>query len=262
MQVKLERGKGLYGPEEVLLEKDDNLIGETPFAKRGYGVAPFLPEKEQGALRSGIGDLIERCLREVEGAHLTGFAPGKYHTFVDDALHAQFVEKIRHGFPPSWFPLPFGLVTKRISEICGVALQLKNPLTKAELFCVRVVRPASRDFNPPHRDVWLDRLRNAVNIYVPISGSNEKSSLTLVPGSHLWKESEIERTRQGAVVHGVVYTVPAVTGAKRRVRMIRPNPGPQEVLVFSPYLIHGGAANKNTDATRVSLEIRFWRRES
>ena len=39
----------------------------------------------------------------------------------------------------------------------------------------------------------------------------------------------------------------------------RPNPGLNEVLVFSPYLIHGGAFNQQTDATRVSLEMRFWR---
>ncbi len=31
------------------------------------------------------------------------------------------------------------------------------------------------------------------------------------------------------------------------------------MLLFSPYLIHGGAANREPDRTRVSLEMRFWR---
>jgi ectoine hydroxylase-related dioxygenase (phytanoyl-CoA dioxygenase family) len=41
--------------------------------------------------------------------------------------------------------------------------------------------------------------------------------------------------------------------------MIRPNPGPSEVLVFSPYLVHGGGKNFGS-CTRVSLEMRFFRR--
>jgi ectoine hydroxylase-related dioxygenase (phytanoyl-CoA dioxygenase family) len=41
--------------------------------------------------------------------------------------------------------------------------------------------------------------------------------------------------------------------------MIRPNPSENEVLVFSPYLVHGGGYNTNIDITRISLEMRFWK---
>lgn len=34
--------------------------------------------------------------------------------------------------------------------------------------------------------------------------------------------------------------------------------GPAEVLVFSPCLLHGAAANHNADATHTALEMRFW----
>ena len=44
----------------------------------------------------------------------------------------------------------------------------------------------------------------------------------------------------------------------RRPDIIRLDPGPGEVPVFAPYLLHGSAANLNDDATRVSLEMRFW----
>jgi ectoine hydroxylase-related dioxygenase (phytanoyl-CoA dioxygenase family) len=50
-----------------------------------------------------------------------------------------------------------------------------------------------------------------------------------------------------------------VVGAAYPLRLERPNPGPNEVMVFSPYLIHGGAFNQQPDHTRVSLEMRFWR---
>jgi len=39
--------------------------------------------------------------------------------------------------------------------------------------------------------------------------------------------------------------------------MIRPNPSINEILVFSPYLIHGCSDNHNEHMTRMSLEIRF-----
>ena len=57
----------------------------------------------------------------------------------------------------------------------------------------------------------------------------------------------------------MTFTVPSVVGAAFPLTLERPNPGPNEVLVFSPYLIHGGGFNQQVDRTRVSLEMRFWR---
>ena len=73
------------------------------------------------------------------------------------------------------------------------------------------------------------------------------------------KESQILRTSSGAKIDGVKYTVPcALTVDTQSIKMITPNPQPNEVMIFSPYLIHGGAMNMNHDKTRVSLEMRFW----
>ena len=157
-------------------------------------------------------------------------------------------------------PIPAGVISDRIGEILGTPVSTTPPHREfPEHFCFRVVRPRSRDNNPPHRDVWLDRLRHAVNIYVPLAGSSSRSSLPLVRGSHRWSESAIERTVEGARINGIVYTVPSVVGAEAPLALERPDPGPNEVLVFSPYLIHGGAFNQQADRTRVSLEMRFWR---
>jgi ectoine hydroxylase-related dioxygenase (phytanoyl-CoA dioxygenase family) len=94
---------------------------------------------------------------------------------------------------------------------------------------------------------------------MPFAGSTPRSSLPLVRGSHRWQEAEIERTVEGARVNGMTFTVPSVVGAAHPLVLERPNPALNEVLVFSPYLIHGGAFNQQADRTRVSLEMRFWR---
>ena len=56
---------------------------------------------------------------------------------------------------------------------------------------------------------------------------------------------------------GKKYSVDAVVASKRPLSMICPNPGIDEMLLFSPYIIHGCSSNGNTDQTRMSLEIRF-----
>jgi len=58
-------------------------------------------------------------------------------------------------------------------------------------------------------------------------------------------------------VNGASYTIPAVVGAKRPLDVVRPNPTSDQVLVFSPYLIHGGAVNFDEAQTRISVEMRF-----
>ena len=63
------------------------------------------------------------------------------------------------------------------------------------------------------------------------------------------------RARQRDGLHGAVGRRRGASAHAGAARIPRPN----EVLVFSPYLIHGGAFNQQTDRTRVSLEMRFWR---
>lgn len=253
-------GPTAAGGDEVLLDRDDDLTRATPWAERGYAVAPFLDVAAGAALVGGVTDIIAEYMR-TEGVSVgSGFALERYHEFVDDEAHARVIAHVRRCFPVERLPVARGLIEGRVSEVLGVPVTADSPHLGEAVFCVRVVRPGSPDNNPPHRDVWLDRLRDAVNIYAPIAGSDRLSSLPLVPGSHRWRESEIERTSAGAKIGGLGYTVPAVTGSSRPLAFVRPDPAPGEVLVFSPYLIHGGALNRNRDRTRCSLEMRFWRR--
>ncbi len=255
-------GETAWGDDRVLLLEDDNLVAGCAWMPAGYTIEPFLAEPEFGILAAGLREIVADCLRKVGVTPPHDFRLEDYHRIVETTeRHLAVAELIRGAFPIDRFPIDSALVSDRVSDILGVPVGLVHPEGAfPEHFCIRIVRPDSRDSNPPHRDVWLDRLRHAVNIYAPLVGSNPRSSLSLVAGSHLWKESEIERTTTGATVGSMSYTVPSVVGAKHRLLMIRPDPGPNEVLLFSPYLVHGGAVNLNTDVTRVSLEMRFWRR--
>jgi hypothetical protein len=251
----------LIGPEVILLQGDDDLTAGRPWSKEGYTVAPFLSRDEGLALREGIRGHLAGLLRSLGVALPEPFQLEDYHRCVDsDALHEEVIRRTRGGFPVGELPVDVRRLEDRVSELCGVPVRVLEREQVPAHFWMRIVRPLSGDNNPPHRDVWLPWLRSAINIYVPIAGSDASSSLTLVPGSHRWKESDLVRTAEGARVRGVRYSVPAVLGARYPLTMIRPDPGPDEVLVFSPYLVHGGARNLNLDCTRVSLEMRFARR--
>ena len=252
-------GGVVRGTGDVLLAADDDVTAGCAWADAGFTVVPFLETDDQQKMKAGFTALIRE---EVEKLGVTvdeAFTPGRYHEYVDtDEVHVRVIETTRHGFPVHCLPFSLARVEALVSEICGRPLTSRGSNMPSHSFYLRIVRPRSADNNPPHRDVYLDRLRNAVNLYLPVSGSTEKSSLPLLPGSHLWPESVIERTADGARVDGVEFAVPAVTATDTLFAMVRPNPAEGEVLLFSPYLIHGGARNLNEDETRVSLEMRFW----
>ena len=255
------RGATVWGDDRVLVEEDDNLVAAAPWAADGFTIAPFLPPDAFRALCDGVRGIIIDCIRQTGLEVPDHLDLARYHEIVTtDHAHQAVADLTRRCFPVTRLSLPVAAIERRISEIVGIGVTCVPPHTEfPPHFCVRVVRPRSGDNNPPHRDVWLDRLRHAINIYAPLAGSSAQSSLPLVPGSHLWRESDIERTADGALVNDIVYTVPCVVSARKPLTLVRPDPAPNEVLVFSPYLIHGGAFNQQTARTRVSLEMRFWR---
>lgn len=257
IEFKIE-GDVFYGDKKVLLLSDDNLIKNQLWDLNGYSIFPFLDNESYSDLVIGVTKIV----RNLAGINDAGFKLENYHHYVSDDVHLRVASDLKNCFPALTFPISIDKVINRVSEI----IQIPTKITPnhvgdgGAVFCLRIVRPRKPDNNPLHRDVWLDRLRNAVNIYAPIAGSNQKSSLGIVPGSHYWMESDIERTVQGATVDGINYTVPAVTGSRFDLKIVRPSPKPNEFMIFSPYLIHGGGINQNNSVTRVSLEMRFWRK--
>lgn len=260
------------GKNEVLFNIDESPVKiSLPWSRQGYTIQKFLSPKKNETLRKGIKNIIVDILNSIN-VNTEGFELHNYHKFVNDDTHIKFADAIRAGSDGTGgismdkFPLPIEDIDKRISEICETKVTARKIFDLGEgktytvkHFWIRVVRPQHyKDNNPPHRDVHLDRSRGAVNLYFPLAGSTVDSSLPLIPGSHFWPETEIVRTYGEAYVNDVKYTNPATVAAVRGLNLITPNPGPEEVMVFTPYTIHGGGYNFNEDTTRVSLEMRFW----
>ena len=137
-------------------------------------------------------------------------------------------------------------LSKMVKELNKVHVQL------------RINRPNSLDINPPHKDGYLSYWKDIINIWIPISGCNEKTSLPVVPGSHLWPENQLYKTKnKGAKINGFKYHVPCILkSSEGKIKMIRPNPKQGDAIFFTPFLIHGAAFN-SSEYTRVGMELRF-----
>ena len=255
-------GQTGFGGPECLFEQDDSLLENADWRVAGFVVAPFLDAADMAVLRDRVtADVRARLARLAPDLDLDGFAMQSLHETVAgrDDVYAALIAETRKGFDIADFPVDIARVDDRVSELCGTPVRCAHFDPGGPEFNIRIVRPDRNDNNPPHRDVWLDHLRHKVNIYAPLFGSTRASSLPVLPGSHLWPESQIERTKQGATVNGLAFSVPCVVGSPHGVDMIRPPVDDDEVMVFSPYTIHGGGVNMTRDRTRVSLEMRFER---
>lgn len=247
-----------------LIDAGDDLSAGCSWAELGFTVADFLPPDRFAALREGVLASVRDAVEQVLDRPCPGFRLDRYHHYCsDEDSHRQVIERLLRRAELTSLPIAHEEIDARVSELCGkrVSCRVAGQIASGYFF-VRLVRPASlavQDNNPPHRDAWLERLRDCLNIYVPLAGSNARSSMPVLPGSHLWCESRVARTEAGSEVNGRKFNVPSVLDGAEVVHMRRPPVGENQVLLFSPYLIHGGAVNLNDDLTRVSLEMRFWR---
>ena len=89
------------------------------------------------------------------------------------------------------------------------------------------------------------------------------SSLKVVPGSHKLNENKIKVTKGGAYFKTTnkKYSVDAVIASKEYLNFIRSSFQihliQNQIMLFTPYAIHGCSDNKNKNITRFSLEVRF-----
>ena len=108
-------------------------------------------------------------------------------------------------------------MTEKFERLIGSSLTDINPFNGKKLhMIIRINRPLSNDYNPPHKDVYESLDSNNycpkfINFWIPIYGVTSKSSLPIVPSSHLISEDQIIRTMTGS----------NISGQKYRVRMIK-----------------------------------------
>ena len=238
-----------WGKDEVLLDGDINLMEDTLFNIDGYGIVKVAGHNH--FLRKFIGEYIYNLTSKFIELE-------KYHLEITEDEHAE----ILHNMPCKKDATPESYefceqLERSISAIVKKPVRVFN-----NDIWIRICRPthiSDSDYNPCHKDIYLDFYRNTVNIYLPIVGSNDKSSLMMEPGSHRWNENETIVTSGGTYLKkkGKKYSVDAVIASRRPLNMVRPNPSIDEMILFSPYMIHGCSSNNNKDQTRISLEIRF-----
>lgn len=249
-----------YGRHEFMSNAETDLTFGAPWYEDGFKVLPFLGDEEFATLRGDIEDVIRKIVA-AQGVDTAGFRIDKYHRFVtDDAMHFAVVTRTRDLFPED-FSLPMRAVIEKISAVTGFRLSDIEPATGERMhIIVRINRPRSTDFNPPHKDSYENPARaRFLNVWVPICGVNDKSSLPIVPGSHLLPEDKILRTMDGGVVAGKKYRVRSVASWDGRSDLERVAINDGELLIFSCHMIHGIAHNDQDDTTRVALEFRLFR---
>ncbi|MGV3502470.1 MAG: phytanoyl-CoA dioxygenase family protein [Adhaeribacter sp.] len=260
LDMKVE-GPSAFGADQVLFLQEDNLIAHTNWQQKGFTLIDLFEPNTFDRLLAGLRSLLLSNLQALGLPLAEDFNLEHYHhlTARFPEAHLQLIHKTR-VLDYSLFPIPIADLIARIEKEVRIPLTVRNPSNGEYIFNFRIVRPGTSDFNPLHRDAWHGELKGCLNLYLPVAGSNEHSSLCLIPGSHYWPEAAVARTLQGAVMNERRYTVPGLTHTDKPLELIRPNPRGRQAMLFTPYLIHGGAANLNPDTTRISVEIRFWRR--
>lgn len=229
----------------------------------GFSVFPFIDAPNFSQLLNGLTEMVRDAVASVTKRTPENFTLEKYHHYCrQQDHHLSVVNALRMSSGVSYLPIDYAIIDACVSELCQEDVTCRSPKFPASgFFFIRLIRPQPHmDNNPPHRDAWLDYLREGINAYVPLAGSDAQSSLPVVPGSHCWDDRAMPRTGTGATVNGMTYTVPSVLPVDSPLHMTRPEVGLGDIMIFSPWLLHGGAVNFNADTTRVSLEMRFWKR--
>lgn len=252
-------GEFSWGANEMLFVEENNVISKTPWKKEGYGVVQAFTDREFQALKNSVRANIVRALQQNNiPIEESTFTLEDYHHFVKTDQQHFDVINITRNLTNEDFDFDIELLVERFGNELGYKLTSWVEELQKTHIQIRINRPSSLDINPPHKDGYLSYWEDIVNIWIPIAGCNEKTSLPVAAGSHLLPENEIYRTEsKGATINGNTYYVPCILKTEKgNLNMVRPNPKEGEALLFSPFLIHGAAVNRS-DQTRVSIELRF-----
>ncbi len=254
------KGEFFWGKEELLYNKTNSVLSKMPWENQGFKVVTAFINDEFERLKKSLTQNIVDAIKANNIAFKESeFTLDKYHEVVNtDHLHNQVINLTRN-LENKDFDFNIDTLAQRFGDILGYRLTSWVEELQKSHIQIRISRPNSLDINPPHRDGYLSYWEDIINVWIPIEGCNENSSLPVCSGSHLIPENDILRTEsKGAEINGNIYYVPCILETKSgSIKMIRPNPKQGEALIFTPFLIHGAAVNNNKDITRVSLELRF-----
>lgn len=275
LSFKINNREFNFDVQSKSFKRGENVCNYTPGSvysncelfKEGYVIKQF-PKDWYFKIHKSMTNLVGGILNNPQG-----FSLEKYHQFVNDETHMKVVKEIQGGIAGiggihlDKLGINYRHLDGYINDVIGGKNLSCNDrrlgnLLSLKYFWIRIVRPNSIDNNPPHKDTHFKRIRNNVNIYLPLAGSNNNSSLPLIPKSHIEMESDYIVSDSPCYVNGKRFRAPAIVHRKDGLNFITPNPQKNQIMIFDPHIVHGGGINSNKNTTRVSLEMRFYKYEN
>lgn len=254
-----------FGKDQILSTKTTDITFDQPWYQEGFTEKDFLNNDEFNTLKTEITKSVENIIKDELAIDTTGFDLENYHKFVtNDDDHFKVIARSRDFFSDD-FSFSVKEFSHRLSDLLGFELSDIDPDTQEKMFIiVRINRPSSNDYNPPHKDIYQgfdnqSYIPQYVNFWIPIAGATAKTNLPLAPRSHHLNEKLIERTFEGGKIEGNQYRVRMVKSWDGNSDLYRSKVKYGQTLIFSSHLIHGLAVNEETDKTRVALEFRLFK---
>ncbi len=254
------------GTKERLSTEEHDIIYSQPWYEQGFIEEDLLSPEDFRLLVDGLTSSIAKIIEEELSIDLTGFSLEHYHRYVrTDEQHQKVISRTRDLFFGD-FNFSLKELLPLFNKKLGFELTNMIPQIQEELhIIVRINRPNSDDFNPPHKDIYeavdvYNYVAPFLNFWMPIAGVNAHSNLPLAPGSHLLGEDQVIRTKEGGNIQGNKYSVRMVKSWGGQNELTRSTVSYGQVLIFSAHLIHGLSVNDNEDLTRVALEFRLFKK--
>ena len=254
------------GTNQVISNHKTDITVGQPWYEEGYNTQAILDSKNFNLLKQRLTDRIKGIIDEALNIDTANFCLERYHKYVrSEQDHFAVFSKTRDLYLTD---LDIDLIElfEQFKNSLGFELTDIDPHTHSPIYViVRINRPGSNDFNPPHKDVYhfIDEdayIPQFLNIWIPICGVSEKSSLPVVKSSHLIPESKILRTVDRGAIGKNTYNVRMVKTWDGSNKLTRIQMKYGEALYFSSHLIHGLALNEEKDTTRISLEFRLFKK--
>ncbi|MCO5260557.1 MAG: hypothetical protein M9916_10470 [Crocinitomicaceae bacterium] len=253
-----------FGENVILSTKDSDISFDQKWYKEGFSSIPFLTDDEFYQLKNEITQNVKTIISSTIDKTINNFSLEDYHKYVsNEDEHFQIVSKTRDLFQKDISFNAQKLIAK-FESILNCSLTDIVPGTNHQLhIIIRINRPFSKDYNPPHKDIYefydgYGLTPKMINVWIPIAGVSNKSSLPIAPSSHLLTENKILRTKAGSVFEDNQYRVNTIKSWNNQNELIRSNVKYNEALLFSPYLVHGLALNEQENSSRVALELRLF----
>ena len=242
--------KFLLGQNQVLSNKETDVTFKFDWYNEGFTIQQFLTKDEFTFIKVGIENSIQKIIFDTLKINVKNFKLENYHKFVKtNENHFKIVSQTRDLFTKD-FSFNIDYLIPKLEKVLNIKLtdyDLVNNY-KAHII-VRINRPNSLDFNPPHKDIYehYDNegyIPKFINFWIPISGVNNDSVLPICPKSHFLPENKILRTTHGSNVNNNKYRVRLIKSWDNKNELIKPEINYGESLIFSSHLIHGLSLNE------------------